>query len=451
MQNKTSLHISNFGPINEADININQINVVGGKNASGKSFSSKILFCFLTSMSDKGKFIENNGIYGSFLMFKRRWVDNLSSSSSDQIRYDDMELKDKLNSLMRKWDDTQITFEYFNDFFIKFKNLISEYNLLDDEFCKNDLDSIKNAIELNKSDFGYLSRVINFLLMAEFGDVSLKSFSGGEIKFIDEKNSLFDFKINFEDDIINLNFNAKEIDKLKINNVIYIDNLQILGFNIYNTSSGVVINNSSAGTYHFVSLLENLIRKNSNNSEALDKIYLKESKRFSDELTNLMGGYFEYDDENATFKFNIDGTSHDIINIASGYKQIGLIQLLLSNKSISDGTWLILDEPEVNLHPGMQVELAKLLVQMVKELNVKLYLNSHSPFIIEAIEVFSKKEKLEDKVSFFLTNPITDNKNKFDITEINKNSLNEIYDNLADPYHILNAIRFETDWRDEFE
>ena len=445
MQNKINLNIKNFGPINEANININKINVVGGKNASGKSFSSKLLFCFLTSLSDKGKFIENNGIYGSFLMFKNRWIDN---SSSEQIRYDDVELKDKLDSLMLEWNPEEISFDYFNDFFIKFKTIIEQYGLLDDEFCKHELDSIKKGIELNKGEFAYLSRVVNFLLMAEFGNLSLQSFSGAEINFI---NNLFDFKINFDADVINLKFSAKDIDKLNIKKVIYVDNIQILGFNIQNTPSGMIINNNSAGSYHFVSLLENLVQKNSIDSQAFEKVYAQQGEKFADALTDLMGGFFEFDESKSAFTFNMGPNSLDIINIASGYKQIGLIQLLLSNKSISDGTWLILDEPEVNLHPGMQIELAKLLVQIAKELNVNIYLNSHSPFIIEAMEVFSKKEKIEDEISFFLTDSIDDNENKFNLFEVNRDKLNKIYDNLADPYHILNSIRFEIDWEDEFE
>ena len=63
MQNETKFHIKNFGPINEANLNINKINIVAGVNASGKSLSSKLLFCFLTSMSEKGKFIERHVQY----------------------------------------------------------------------------------------------------------------------------------------------------------------------------------------------------------------------------------------------------------------------------------------------------------------------------------------------------------------------------------------------------
>lgn len=450
MQSKLSLNITDFGPIKESDIVINQINVVAGQNGSGKSFSSKLLFCFLTSMSNKGRLIENNGIYGSFAMFIKRWVDNISITSSEQITYDYAELKDKLSSLMLKWDESEISYEYLDAFYSKFKEVIEEYGLLDNENCKSDINSIKENIDINKKNHAYLGRVINFLLLGEFGPSSLKSLTGGKINFKDTNEELFDFRMEFENDAVNLNLNVNDIDELNINKVIYIDNIQVLGFKIRNTQNGIVINNNSS-PYHSISLIENLIQEQSYNSVALEEIYVKYKKKFETELFDMIGGLFEFDPEQNEFTFRTNGDIYDVRNIASGYKQMGLIQLLLSNKSISEGTWLIIDEPEVNLHPGLQIKLVKLLVDMAKELNVKIYLNSHSPFIIEAMEVYSKKEKMDDNVSFFLTKPMDENKKKFNISEIDMVNLKEIYENLADPYHILNSVRFETDWEDEFE
>ena len=44
-----NLEINNLYSINNADINISKINVVGGVNGSGKSIISKILYCYLKS------------------------------------------------------------------------------------------------------------------------------------------------------------------------------------------------------------------------------------------------------------------------------------------------------------------------------------------------------------------------------------------------------------------
>lgn len=49
MENKINIKINDFGPINKADIDLNKINVGGGNNATGKSTTSKLLYCFLKS------------------------------------------------------------------------------------------------------------------------------------------------------------------------------------------------------------------------------------------------------------------------------------------------------------------------------------------------------------------------------------------------------------------
>ena len=45
--NNMVLTINDFGPINHADIEINKINVIAGKNSTGKSTASKLLYCFI--------------------------------------------------------------------------------------------------------------------------------------------------------------------------------------------------------------------------------------------------------------------------------------------------------------------------------------------------------------------------------------------------------------------
>ena len=90
-------------------------------------------------------------------------------------------------------------------------------------------------------------------------------------------------------------------------------------------------------------------------------------------------------------------------NTASGVKQIGILQLLLANRKLKPGSFLIIDEPEVNLHPEWQFKFAEILVLLVKELNITIYVNTHSPMFIEAIEVFSDFYDLKDDTYYYLT------------------------------------------------
>ena len=158
----------------------------------------------------------------------------------------------------------------------------------------------------------------------------------------------------------------------------------------------------------------------------------------------MIDGLFEFDQRKHQFVFKPlnNDKSYDINNISSGYKQMGILQSLFINKSITENTWIILDEPEANLHPEMQVNLAKLLIEMCKELNVFIYINTHSAMLIEAMEVYSVKYGLKKEINFYLTQKNKDT-GKFDIKQIQDNKLYEIYNNLGDPYNIIDMIRGE--------
>ena len=46
------IKLNDVGSINNAEIDISKINVVGGVNSSGKSIVSKLLYCYLKSQKD---------------------------------------------------------------------------------------------------------------------------------------------------------------------------------------------------------------------------------------------------------------------------------------------------------------------------------------------------------------------------------------------------------------
>ena len=57
-----NLDITDFGPINKANIELKKLNVIAGVNGSGKTTSSKLLYCFLTSNSDEKEYLANMSI-----------------------------------------------------------------------------------------------------------------------------------------------------------------------------------------------------------------------------------------------------------------------------------------------------------------------------------------------------------------------------------------------------
>lgn len=130
----------------------------------------------------------------------------------------------------------------------------------------------------------------------------------------------------------------------------------------------------------------------------------------------------------------------DCSNLSSaGIKQIGVIQILLENGSLKENSFLIIDEPESNLHPDWQIKFAEILVMLTKELDITLYLNSYSPIFIEAISLYAQYYDLLDKTSFYLTKK--QENGKYNFKKISPKNMGEIYENLTKPYDMLDKLK----------
>ena len=121
---------------------------------------------------------------------------------------------------------------------------------------------------------------------------------------------------------------------------------------------------------------------------------------YNKRIASIIDGEFRKD-EDGIFRFYRQNKKFDLIDIATGIKTFGIIQILLNNNRLNSYSLLILDEPEVHLHPKWQLEMAKVIVELVKN-GVKIVVNSHSPYMIEALKRYSEVEEIEDKTNFYL-------------------------------------------------
>lgn len=115
---------------------------------------------------------------------------------------------------------------------------------------------------------------------------------------------------------------------------------------------------------------------------------------------NVLTGNIVKKIDGKILEYNINGKNIKIENLASGLKVFIVLRLLYENGYISRESLLIIDEPETHLHPKWQLDCAELLTLFVKELEANILLISHSPYFIEAIEVFSEHYKIEHKTNF---------------------------------------------------
>lgn len=124
---------------------------------------------------------------------------------------------------------------------------------------------------------------------------------------------------------------------------------------------------------------------------------------------------------------------------SAGIKQIGVIQILLQNNALKRDSFLIIDEPEANLHPEWQIKFAEILITLTKELNITLYLNSYSPIFIEAVSLYAQYCDLIKDTNFYLTKKQVNN--KYDFKKIDPNDMGEVYEDLTKPYDMLDKLK----------
>lgn len=108
-----------------------------------------------------------------------------------------------------------------------------------------------------------------------------------------------------------------------------------------------------------------------------------------DRIVAIIRGELDKDEEGLVFKENDlpHNKGVSLKNIASGVKTIAALVRGLRNGTISPGCLIIIDEPETNLHPEWQVAFAKFLVLLNAQFGIRVLLNTHSPYFLKAIQV----------------------------------------------------------------
>lgn len=115
--------------------------------------------------------------------------------------------------------------------------------------------------------------------------------------------------------------------------------------------------------------------------------------------------------------------------MATGIKSFGILQILLSSGVINTSSLLIIDEPEVHLHPKWEIEYSKLLVLLSKA-GVQIIISSHSPYFIQAISRSAKNEKAP---TIFYFGSISEGEKSSEFTNVT-NNLTPILKALAEPF-----------------
>ena len=409
------IKLQNIGIIQEADINVDGITLIAGQNDSGKSTVGKILYAIV------------KGFNQNEINFQEEKNITISTRYQDILK----ELKKNLKEDILGFQTKQI-----DDVWIKKikKRVVSE--LISEE--------VKNSI-LQKIDY------LKFLVNKEFNTKQQKSEEISKWFYSEFSNlrNIYSSKAEKTTILIEDLFDQTSIEEIHrdIDNDFYylaIDkNIETYYKEAFYIESPLVIDdslkrfigNDSLPIYsrsRQEELSKSLSNSLKNDSSQYFQIYSDISKIINGEITvDLLEGV----------RYKKNNKEINIKNTAVGIKSFGLLQLLLKNNRLNNRTLLIIDEPEVHLHPSWQVKYAEILVKLSKEFSIPMVLTSHSPYFIEALEAFSKKYKYEGSTNFYYAEKNEDGLSS-KITDVTKN-ISPILSSISEAFYTLQDINDE--------
>lgn len=426
------IKLQNIGKLKEADINIDGIAVIAGKNNTGKSTVGKALYCIFNGLYDLDKKIKND---------REEYCKNIIDRFLRSNRTDFVFLYNKYHMIFEKSLEL-IRKEDFN----ALKTLLLDYKDKTNgsgeaEYISSVKTGVKAVLNFNEeelddmiADIKRASKITN----NEFYNIRLQQIFN--IEFNDQIDSLFTGEAGKIDLIIKNNDIGLSISNNKIKSsdyislhtdIIYIDSPFVLDIEpeYYNLMGGDTCS-------HRDSVISKLSYKMTGQNMTNEIINTGRLNTVMQVLNDInIGELVDSDVSPFAYKANDLPKPIEISNVSAGLKTFIILKTLILNGHIKDRGCVVLDEPEIHLHPEWQLIFAELIVLLQKEFNLHILINTHSPYFLKAIQVYSAKYKIADKCNYYLAE--NDSENKMSTIRDVKGSIDSIYKLLSKPFQDL--------------
>ena len=383
------LEVKNIGKISHAQIELNGITVIAGVNNTGKSTVGKVLFCLSNSFFDIDQQIANERINRIIKIIRVPALDEIFIFDPPKVRAFAESLVSKSINYENAEELSSSLLDYLNNLTPTIYSKIHMSDSLSQSLSK------KIMQILGISDDELIVLILRQWLQREF------NMQVGNACFPDLDSEI---SLAIEDKKISI---AIQKDDIIIKNhcslgseAIYIDDpLAADGEASYLRRWPSFINFN-----HREHLMEKLIPIDDASplEKAFDAILV--SKKLNEALAILYnvckGDLIKSNVHHNLIFATQEGNqtiSLEMKNVSTGMKSFIILKTLLLNGSLRENGILILDEPEIHLHPEWQLVFAELIVLLQKIYNMRVLLTTHSPYFLDAIDVYSRKHGTEKK------------------------------------------------------
>lgn len=421
------LYVKNIGKITEAKVEIKGITVIGGENNTGKSTVGKSLFSMFNSFYAIQQQIREERLL-SIENVLRLIYRNFYFYDSEQIK----DIDDFSKEILSKADEYRKKPELLK------KEILSMFNVTSDKesfFKRTNFEDVVDRIIdiLNISDEDIFNSVVNKKINAEFNGQLLNIYSESEgiislsvrdqelsVKAVEDTISVSrsDYSLHTEAIYIDDPFVLDNVDFRRIRRrIIYAD--------------------------HRDQLINKLLSRR-NNASVVDEIVVENRfKKIYEKLISVCdGSIVQQKNGRLAYQMKNSDRALSVKNLSTGLKTFITLKTLLTNGTIeTDGT-IILDEPEIHLHPEWQLLFAEIIVLINKEFGVNILLNTHSPYFLRAIQVYSAKYEMRDVCRYYMSE--IDETGKIFINDVTDN-VDKIFAKLSKPLQKLEDERWNID------